>query len=262
MLFADQGLGDTIQFCRYAKLAAAAGARVILQVQKGLVALLIGTPGVERVIATGEPLPEHDFHCPLCSLPLAFGTTLDTIPADTPYLTAPPDRLEHWRARLGGSAGIRVGLNWAGNATYQGDAERSILLPPLLPLLANTGVSFVGLQNGLRDGDAELIRANPQLDHIGDQITPFEDTAAAIALMDVVISSDTAMVHLAGALGRPVWILLPHLPDWRWLLQGDTSPWYPTARLFRQPRPGDWDSVVAEVSRELACAAASGGAGA
>jgi len=205
-------------------------------------------------------VPEHDFHAALCSLPLAFGTTLETIPAETPYLTVPQDRLDHWRSRLGEATGLRVGLNWAGNQSYQGDAERSILLQPLLPLLKNTGVSFVGLQNGLRDGDADLIRAHPQINYIGDQITPFEDTAAAVALMDVVISSDTAMVHLAGALGRPTWILLPHLPDWRWLLEGDRSPWYPTARVFRQPRAGDWASVIAEVSRELG-RAPSGGAG-
>jgi ADP-heptose:LPS heptosyltransferase len=126
-------------------------------------------------------------------------------------------------------------------------------------------VNFVGLQNGLRDGDADLLRAHPQINYIGDQITPFEDTAAAIALMDVVISSDTAMVHLAGALGRPTWILLPHLPDWRWRLDGDRSPWYPAARLFRQPRAGDWASVIAQVtedlSRELGRSAVSGCAG-
>lgn len=260
VLFADQGLGDTIQFCRYVKFAAAAGARVILQVQKGLVALLSGMPGVERVIATGEPVPEHDFHSPICGLPLAFGTTLETIPAETPYLPVPLDRLEHWRNRLGASGAPRIGLNWAGNRNYQGDAERSILLPPLLPLLAETQWSFVGLQNGLRDGDAELLHAHPQINYIGDQITPFEDTAAAVALMDVVVTSDTAIVHLAGALGRPVWILLPYLPDWRWLLDRTDSPWYPTVRLFRQPRAGDWESVVADVSRELARIAASGGA--
>jgi len=206
---------------------------------------------VERVIATGDPPPEHDHYAPLSSLPLAFGTTPATIPAGTPYLFAPPDRLEHWRPRLATSAGPRVGLNWAGNPGYDGDAARSILLPKLLPLLADKHASFFGLQNGLRDGEAEILRAHPGINYVGDQITPFEDTAAVVALMDVLVSSDTAIVHVAGALGRPVWILLPFLPDWRWQLDGTDSPWYPTARLFRQPRAGDWDSVVNDVSGAL-----------
>jgi ADP-heptose:LPS heptosyltransferase len=214
-------------------------------------------PDIERVVATGEPLPEHEYHAPLCSLPLAFGTTLATIPAQTPYLFAPQDRLEPWRARLATSAGPKVGLNWAGNPSYDGDAERSILLPRLLPLLADKQAKFFGLQNGLRDGEADILHAHPEINHVGDQIAPFEDTAAVVALMDVVVSSDTAMVHLAGALGRPVWILLPFLPDWRWLLDRADSPWYPTARLFRQPHAGDWDSVISDVSRELSRGVAS-----
>jgi tetratricopeptide (TPR) repeat protein len=259
VLFADQGLGDTIQFCRYAKLATAAGARVILQVQKPLVALLSNMPDVERVIAAGDPLPEYDLHAPLSSLPLAFGTTLASMPAEAPYLLAPRDRLEHWRTRLATSGGLRVGLNWAGNPSYAGDAERSIFLPRLLPLLANEQANFFGLQSGLRDGDADILRANPDINYVGDLITPFEDAAAVVALMDVVISVDTAMGHLAAALGRPVWILLPFLSDWRWLLDRADSPWYPTARLFRQARAGDWDSVVSELSRELSRGLAGGG---
>lgn len=251
VLFADQGLGDTIHFCCYAKVAKAAGARVILQVQKPLVALLSAMPEVERVVAIGEPVPEHDYHAPLCSLPLAFGTTLETIPAVTPYLNAPEHRIEHWRARLGTSSAPRIGLNWAGNPSYHTDAERSILLPPLLPLLRHSGFKFVSVQKGLRDGDADLLRAHPQIEHVGDEIETFEDSAALVALMDVVISIDSAMVHLAGALGRPVWNLLPFLNDWRWLIDRADSPWYPSVRLFRQPRPGDWPSVVAQVSDEL-----------
>jgi hypothetical protein len=251
LFYADQGLGDTVQFCRYVQLAAAAGAKVILQVQKQLVRLLADLDGADQVIATGDPVPEFDYHSPLCSLPLAFGTNVSSVPAQTPYLRAPPDRVEHWRANIGGATGPKVGLNWAGNPNYGDDAERSILLPRLLPLLVQDELKFFGLQNGLRQGEADILRNEHRLRYIGDQITPFEDTAAVVALMDVVISSDTAMVHLAGALGRPVWILLPFQADWRWLLGRTDSPWYPTARLYRQSRAGDWNGVLAEVSDQL-----------
>ena len=251
LLYADQGLGDTLQFVRYAPMVAARGARVILQVQKPLVGLLGGVRGVDQVVARGDPLPAFDLRCALASLPLACKTRVDTIPTEIPYLPVPPDHVEKWRARLPASGRLKVGLHWAGNAKYAKDDQRSILLSPLLPLLAASDATFFSLQNELREGDRELLQATPDIQHLGDDITPFEDAAAVVSLMDLIIASDTAIVHLAGALGKPVWVPLPFVPDWRWLRDREDSPWYPTVRLFRQPSAGDWTSVVERVGREL-----------
>jgi len=192
-----------------------------------------------------------DFQVPLMSLPLAFNTRLETIPSKTPYLVASPERLKVWEERLPKSRALRVGIGWAGNPFFSTDKSRSIGLPRFLPLLSVRGVQFISLQKDLRSGDEELLRQHPHVIHLGDRLEDFGETAAVMSLLDLVISSDTAPVHLAGALGRPVWILLRHVPDWRWLLDRDDSPWYPSARLFRQPAAGDWDSVVAKVIEEL-----------
>jgi tetratricopeptide (TPR) repeat protein len=258
LLFSEQGFGDTIQFVRYVPLVKALGAKVILQVQPALKQLLAGVAGVATVIGTDEALPPFDMQSPLMSLPLAFKTRLDTIPAKTPYLFAAPDRLARWQARLPRSPLPRVAIAWAGNPDFQADGSRSIGMRPLLPLLAVPGAQFISLQKDLRAGDEDLLRQHPQVLHLGDQLEDFSDTAAIMSLLDLVICSDTAPVHLAGALGRPVWVLLQKQPDWRWMFDREDCPWYPSARLFRQPRAGDWDGVVTRVAAGLKIAAFPG----
>jgi Tfp pilus assembly protein PilF len=244
LLHAEQGLGDTIQFARYAPLVARRGARIVLEVQAPLRALMAGLDGVDTIRVRGEPLPTFDLHCPLLSLPFAFGTDLATVPAQVPYLQAPPERIAQWRERLASLPRPRVGLAWSGSAAHRDDRNRSIALARLAPLLTVPGVSFVSLQTDTRPADRAALAQVPRLSPFADGFRDFADTAAVIAQLDLVISVDTAAAHLAGALGRPAWILLPFYPDFRWLLGRQDSPWYPTARLWRQPQFGDWDSVI------------------
>jgi hypothetical protein len=251
LLHAEQGFGDTLQFVRYAGLVAALGATVLLEVQAPLKSLLSGTAGVAHIFARCERLPRFDLHCPLMSLPLAFGTVLDTIPADVPYVLAPADRVAQWRARLGEPRSLRVGVVWAGSAVHKNDHNRSIALERFRSLLSAPGITFVSLQRELGAAEAARLNGHANVIALGGELRDFADTAAVASLLDVVVSADTAMVHLAGALGRPVWALLPFSPDFRWLLDRQDSPWYPTARLFRQPRFGDWESVLARVRDEL-----------
>ena len=248
-LYAEQGLGDTLQFIRYAPLLAARGARVIAAAPAVLKPLIATMPGV-TVVSAGDRQPSFDLHCPIMSLPLAFGTTLATVPSGVPYLAAAPERIEHWRARLPAGAGLRVGLIWAGNPSFAGDRDRSMSFAALAPLVAKRGFNFVALQRDLppRDIDA-YVAAN--LLNLAPEFRDFADAAAVISLLDLVIAVDTAFVHLAGALGKPVCVMLPHSPDYRWMLDRADSPWYPTARLFRQPRRGAWDAVVAAVGAAL-----------
>jgi tetratricopeptide (TPR) repeat protein len=251
LLHAEQGFGDTLQFVRYAGLVAALGATVLLEVQTPLKSLLSGTAGVAQIFARGEPLPRFDLHCPLMSLPLALQTTLDTIPADVPYVRAPADRVAQWRVRLGEPRSLRVGVVWAGSAVHKNNHNRSIAFERFRVLLSAAGVAFVSLQQDLGAAEAASLEGHPNVIALGGELRDFADTAAVVSLLDVVVSADTAMVHLAGALGRPVWALLPFSPDFRWLLDREDSPWYPTARLFRQPRFGDWESVLARVKDEV-----------
>jgi tetratricopeptide (TPR) repeat protein len=247
-LFSEQGRGDIIQFARYAPMLAARGARVMLQVYPEIVPLLATLDGVEAVIGSDEPEPAYDIATPLLSLPLAFGTELATIPGDVPYLRVLPERVAAWRKRLGRRRGRRIGLAWSGALEHQGDRHRSIALERLAPLLAVAGCEFHSVQKDVRTRDREWLgRVH---DH-GEDTRDLADTAALISLMDLVISVDTAPAHVAGALAKPVWVMLPFSADWRWLLERDDSPWYPTARLFRQKRRGDWDGVVAEVARAI-----------
>jgi tetratricopeptide (TPR) repeat protein len=251
LLHAEQGFGDTIQFCRYAQHVASLGATVLLEVQPALVSLLERLESPARVLARGEPLPDFDFHTPLLSLPLACMTTLGTtIPAQTTYLTVPADKLEAWRNEIGTSEGVRVGLVWSGSLTHTNDPNRTIPLAELAPLLEIEQVMFVSLQKEVRDNDRTLLMQSPIVDY-SERLQDFADTAALIDTLDLVITVDTSVAHLAGALGKPVWILLPHIPDWRWLLERTDSPWYPTARLYRQPRAADWQSVVRNVTDDL-----------
>jgi tetratricopeptide (TPR) repeat protein len=252
-VYHEQGFGDTIQFSRYATRLAQQGAHVILEVQPPLKSLLSDIGAGVTVIGSGEEAPAFDLQCPLLSLPLAFATALDTIPADIPYLRVPAERIAQWSERLPPRRrALRVGLVWSGSATHKDDHNRSIAFAGLAPLFAAADVEFVSLQRDLREADGQLLAAEPRVLDIGRDFDDFTDTAAAVALVDLVISVDTSVAHLAGALGKPVWVLLPFCPDWRWLTERDDSPWYPSARLFRQPRIGDWDTVLAQVARELA----------
>ena len=248
LIHSEQGLGDAIQFSRYVPLVVASGARVVFEVQPPLLRLLHGTGGVE-VIARGEALPPFDWQCPLLSLPLAFGTRLETIPADIPYLHAEPDLARVWAQRLGEKRGPRIGLAWAGNADHRNDHNRSIALGKLLPLL-DAKADFVSLQKVPRPGDDALLDGCDML-RVGDALGDFTDTAALIAALDLVISVDTSVAHLAGAVGKPVWVLVTHSPDWRWLIGRDDSPWYRSARIFRQDASRDWDAVIACVRTAL-----------
>lgn len=251
LLHAEQGLGDAIQFARYVPRVANLGATVMLEAHPALVPLLAQLPGVARTIARGEPLPAFDLHCPLMSLALAFGTTLETIPAEVPYLQAPPDHLDRWRERLGPRSRPRVGLAWSGSTTLRNDRNRSIPLAALDRLRA-LPLAFYSLQREVRPADAAALASGPPMQHFGEALADFRDTAALVELMDLVVSVDTAVAHLGGALARPTWVLLPWSPDWRWLLDREDSPWYPTMRLWRQPAAQDWDGVLSRLAPELA----------
>jgi Glycosyltransferase family 9 (heptosyltransferase) len=251
LLHAEQGFGDTLQFVRYARLVADLGATVVLEVQPALKPLLSGIAGIAQIFARGEPLPRFDLHCPLLSLPLAFGTALGTIPADIPYVRAPAERVAQWQARLGAPRKLRVGIVWAGSAVHKNNHNRSIAFDRFRALLSASDVEFVSLQNELGAVEAAALSGHADVVPLGGELRDFADTAAVVSLLDLVVSADTAMVHLAGALGRPVWALLPFSPDFRWLLGREDSPWYPTARLFRQPRFGDWESVLARAKDAL-----------
>jgi tetratricopeptide (TPR) repeat protein len=249
LLHSEQGFGDTIQFCRYLPLVAARGARVLMEVEEPLYKLMTSLAGTARIISKGDPLPQFDVQCPLPSLPLAFRTRLETIPSHAPYLRLPQPALKYWDGLLGAKRSPRIGLAWAGNAKHVRDRERSMRLHDLLPLL-EIDATFVSLQKEVRAGDAEMLTAH-NVRQFGRELDNFSDTAALIAQLDLVISVDTGVAHLAGALGKPVWILLTHVPDWRWLLDRDDSPWYPSARLFRQRETREWDSVTMRVSEAL-----------
>ena len=246
---AEEGFGDTIQFWRYVPLLAAAGHRVVFHAQPPLMRLLSGQDSGTSVVAIGDALPVFDRHCLLLSLPRIFGTTLESIPDAVPYLRADPALVARWQQRLTGLDGLRVGLVWQGSPHYAADERRSMRLDQLAPLAAVEGVAFVSLQKGA--GPNVAPPHGMVLHDWTDQIADFADTAALIAALDLVIGVDTAVIHLAGALGKPVWLLNRSDTCWRWLENRDDSPWYPTLRQFRQARPGDWADVVGRVQAEL-----------
>lgn len=249
LLHAEQGLGDTIQFVRYVAVVVAKGARVVLEVQAPLVTLLKGLNGAVAVIAKGDPLPPFDLRCPLLSLPLAFATSATTIPAADGYLTATPAQRAAWADRLGAKTRPRVGLAWSGNPGHSNDARRSIPLADVIRPLPK-GLEYIALQKDVPEGDWAAL-AEAGIRYFGTELTDFSDTAAVCALMDRVISVDTSIAHLAGALAMPVSILLPFNPDCRWLLERNDSPWYNAATLYRQDAPGDWDAVLARVALDI-----------
>ncbi len=258
-LHAEHAFGDTIQFCRYARLAADAGARVVLEVQPALAELLAGLDPRVRVMARGCPLPAFDLHCPLLSLPRAFGTTVATIPAEPAYLAAEPARIVRMRRLVPAleRAGLKVGVAWAGNP-YPGDPaaqlvdrRRSIAPAALAPLGEIPGVTLVSLQAGPAAGAPDRPGGEALVDPMG-AVRDFADTAAVVAGLDLVVTVDTAVAHLAGALGRPVWLLDRFDHCWRWLRGRTDSPWYPQLTIFRQPRPGDWTVPIAQAAAALA----------
>jgi tetratricopeptide (TPR) repeat protein len=250
LLYSEGGLGDTLQFCRYAALCAARGATVFLEVQPPLLGLLANLEGALRVIAAGSPLPPFDYQCPLMSMPLAFKTTLDTIPAAPKYLHSDEAKVARWRAMLGERNRPRVGLVWSGNPNNTIDLRRSIRLADWVAHLPSE-FQYFRLQRQVREADQATLDSNPFIVSFDDNLLDFDNTAALCECMDVVISVDTSIAHLSGALGRPTWVLLPFNPDWRWLLDRGDSPWYPTAKLYRQRAAGDWNEVFARVATDL-----------
>jgi tetratricopeptide (TPR) repeat protein len=250
LLHAEQGLGDTLQFARYAPLVAERGGRVILEVQPRLVRLLRGLPGVCQVVGRGEPLPDSAWQCPLMSLPLAFGTTTDTVPLRIPYVTADASEIRTMRERWP-SHGLRVGVAWAGNPQHRSDEQRSMPLRALLPLAEVPGIHWISLQKGPACVQMQPLAGKFPLLDASSACRDLAETAALAATLDLVISVDTSIAHLAGAMGIPLWVVLPHLADWRWMDEGEHCAWYPTARLFRQTKDGDWSDPVLRMEEEL-----------
>jgi Flp pilus assembly protein TadD len=251
LLHNEQGFGDTIQFCRYIPQLRDLGGKVILVCQPALAELMHQLPGITQIVFPHQPVPPHSVHCPLLTLPGVIGTTFDSIPQKVPYLAADARRAEFWRLRVPNDGRLKVGLVWAGQPTHANDRNRSITLAHLGPLAAVPNVWFCSLQKGkaahqifLRSNDVQLVNWEKDL-------KDFSDTAALIANLDLVITVDTAVAHLTGAMGKPIWVLTPFVPDWRWMLERTDSPWYPTLRLFRQPAFGDWESAIRDVADEL-----------
>jgi hypothetical protein len=249
LVHAEQGFGDTIQFARYVPLVAECGPNVILECQPELVRLFASLPNIQQIVTAGEQLPAFDVHCPMMSLPLALSQTLKTIPAG-PYLRPEENLAQHWRQRLADDRKRKIGLVWAGKPSHTDDRNRSMRLKDLAPL-AHADASFYSLQKGPA---ARQIDESPQGMKLMDftpEFTDYADTAAFVANLDLVISVDTSVAHLAGALGKPAWVLLPRVPDWRWMIQRGDTPWYPTMRLIRQERWRDWRGVVEQIARLL-----------
>jgi hypothetical protein len=255
-LVAEQGLGDTLQFVRYAAPLATRGARVIVECPAALCPLLARTPGVSQWITAEDTAPEADGCVPMMSMPYRMGTTLETIPSDVPYLFADEERARAWREKLAHYETFNVGIAWQGNPHCPGDSQRSIPLAHFEPLSKVAGVRLFSLQKGPGAEQLDVVREAWGVVDFGEALDAsggaFMDTAAIMNELDLVITSDTAHAHLAGGLGARVWVALQRVPDWRWLLARDDSPWYPTMRLFRQSRAGDWQGVLARIAEELA----------
>jgi tetratricopeptide (TPR) repeat protein len=252
LLHPEQGLGDILQFARFVPELCAQGANVIVEVPGALEALMQTLPGNATIVRTGTPLPPYDLHAPLMSLGQKLNLTLETIPAHVPYLHVPADRQTKWRSRMPPLAKPRVGLCWSGNPAHSNDRARSIPFDRFASIAAMPDVAYVNLQRDLRDGDKAAFAASNRIANLMPDVADLADTAALIAELDLVICVDTSIAHLAGALAKPVWILIATSADWRWLKRREDSPWYPTARLFRQTEHGDWDTVIDRVRAELA----------
>jgi tetratricopeptide (TPR) repeat protein len=257
LLVAEQGLGDTLQFIRYAPEVAALGATVVLECQPALARLLHGVHGIDRVISRGDPRPDYDFFCPLMSLPLICKTTLQSIPRRVPYIRVERELREEWGIRLGNSDALRVGLAWAGNPKRdhyqlsQSDRRRSMSIDNLAPLLSTGGIEFFNIQKDPSSSSSARSEATARIRDFPADLKDFANTAALVRHLDLVISVDTSLAHLAGALAIPVWLMCRLDGCWRWLLDREDSPWYPTMRIFRQSTQGDWDGVIQRVRTEL-----------
>ena len=249
LIYPEQGLGDLVQFARYVPILHKAGARVSLEVPTALHRLMQGLQGVENLVMHGDSPPVFDTHCPLMELPRLSKTVQETIPSEACYLQADPDLIDYWTNRLGSHDGFRVGIVWAGNPNHKKDRERSINARLFQPLATLPGVHLFSLQQE-RDNEA-ISLISPNTEDLAPLLFDFAETAAAMRSMDLIITVDTAVAHVAGAMGLPVWTLLPFVPDWRWLLNRNDSPWYPSMRLFRQETPGDWESVMNRVMQAL-----------
>lgn len=254
LLVAEQGLGDAIQFARYAPLVAAQGAKVLLGVRPALKALMATVPGVSQVFGGGETLPDFDLYCPLLSLPLAFGTELATIPSTVPYIRPLDERIAKWRGRVPANGRLRVGICWAGTSDHLNDRNRTIPLERFATILSVSGLDFVSLQKDVSTEQLAILSEHNVV-QLGREFEDFADTAAVVAMLDLIIAVDTSVAHLAGAMGKAVALLVPFSPDFRWMLDRTDTPWYPTMRLFRQSAIGDWGSPLERLRQELAAVA-------
>ncbi len=250
LLYGEQGLGDSLQFCRYVEKVAALGARVILEVPGPLVSLSTTMKGVAQVVRYADPLPSFDFQCPLMSLPLVFKTTLESIPAPAHYLSSDPQKVAVWQARLGPRTKPRVGLTWSGNQAPKTNRERHFFLARLLPYLTDTCQYFC-MQTDIRPEDHQTLQETSAIQQFRGELRDFSDTAALCECMDLMLSVDTSVAHMSGALGKKTWVMLAHVADWRWLLDRSDCPWYPGMRLFRQQTRSDWTPVFEQIAAEL-----------
>jgi tetratricopeptide (TPR) repeat protein len=251
LLYAEQGLGDTIQFCRYVPIVEKLGAKVILEVSRPLVKLLKNLEGVNQIIAQGDTLPKFDFQCPLLSLPLAFKTSLNTIPSASQNITRDAENVTKWQTKLGEKSKRRVGLVWSSVSSFKNDHVRSITLLELLSALPKEGFEYICLQKEIKEIDKDTLKANPQIKFFGDSLNDFTDTAELIECLDLVISTCTSVPHLSCSMGKETWLMLSYVPDWRWLLDRKDNPWYPSAKLYRQEKIGNWHGVLEKVKSDL-----------
>ena len=250
LLYSEQGLGDTIQFSRYILLIKALGAKVILETHKELVNIVGSIDSDITIILMGQTLPDFDFQCPLLSLPLKFGTGLKNIPSPTRYVWADTKLASKWKKKLDAQQKPLIGLAWEGNPLHKNDHNRSISLAELIPHLPKQ-YRYVGLQKDIRKTNLDTLKKNTLINNLVDNNTTMDDTAAIIENLDIVISVDTSIAHLSAAMGKPTWVMLPLVPDWRWLLNRTASPWYKSIKLFRQKKRGNWEEVFKELNKKL-----------
>ena len=250
LLFAEQGLGDTIQFSRYIPLVSRLGSKILLEVQRPLVNLFNKIEGVNEIYVQGDTLPEFDYQCPLLSLPLAFKTELNTIPPVTNSINSENNKVKKWQSILGKKSRLRVGVLWSGSTTHRNDHNRSLTLEQLIPYLP-PNYEYFCLQKEIRDIDQKVLSNQDLIKNLGVTLDDFTDTVALCELMDIIISVDTSVAHLAGTLNKKTWLLLPFSPDWRWLLNRNDSPWYPSIKLYRQDKIGNWDNILEQLKIDL-----------
>jgi len=255
-LYVEQGFGDVIQFCRYVPLLAQRGAKVLLETSPELEGLLKTLPGNPTLLPLNQVPEQYDFACPLMSVPLWAGTTLETIPAPIPYLKSDPAIVDRWQRYFMSDPNLKVGICWAGRSTHTNDFHRSTSLSTFFPLATIPHVTFYSFQKGPQSVHPQMLPVNANIIDLSPRLENFDTTAAMVEQLDLVIAVDTVLVHLAGALGKPVWSILPFCPDWRWMRDRADTPWYPTMRLFRLPKRGDWTSAIEQVRTELSKLAA------